>query len=161
VPVGRPSNQPGMPGRVVSTSRDKRSRALVCVLTVREEAWQGRAQHALPRLCDAADAALDVVDDVLLLEVAVAAVPADGRGRDNGRADYDSRGDGRRVRQGDGARKTQRRAQQHPALRCVTTCHGDCAQSLQCKMGEERGRRVGSRVEVWTGDAATTDWRRR
>jgi hypothetical protein len=126
---------------------------LVWIVTVSEEAWQRRAQDAFPRFCYAIDAALDIVDNVLLLEVAVAAVPADGRGSDDWGADYDSRGDSCRFRQSDGARETQCRAQQHPALRCVTTCHVDVIQSLQYRMVEVRGRRVGSRVEVWTRNA--------
>jgi hypothetical protein len=102
-----------MPSRHVSTSFAKpRGSATAGARTFSEEAGQVLAQHTAPRLRNAIDAALDVVDNIPILQVAVAAVEANSRGRHNRGAHFDFRRHSRRLWQRNRARKAQSRAQQ-------------------------------------------------
>lgn len=94
--------------------------------TIGEEAGQIGAQDAGPRVSDAVDAALDLVEDVALLQVAVSAVEPDRGGSDDGRAGFDSGGRCRGLREGNCVGQAQHRRQKKSALRLLSITHVWC-----------------------------------
>ena len=124
LPVGRPSNQPGMP-REKESAQALLVRSLPCrrLLTLCEEAGQVCSQHAAYRGCVVIHAALDVVDDVPLLHVAVPPYEPDRRGSHNRRAHLDLGGDSCRLWQRECIGEAECRAQQESPLGCALVHH--------------------------------------
>ena len=112
LPVGRSSNQPGMPSDEVSAQALLAQGLLwMHLLTLCEEAGQVCSQNAAYRVCIVLYATLDVVDDIPLLHIAVSPIEPDGRGSHNGRPNFDLGGNSCRLGHGDCTSETKCRAE--------------------------------------------------
>lgn len=100
-------------------------------------------------------AALDVIQKVSSLKVAVAAVEADRGGSNNGRGNLDWSGCGRGVWQGGGMGKTERRSKEQCALLRACRHHSSCAVVVwyRRKEGSSRARREVSEWSLIQGEA--------